>query len=46
MPVWLTQPLALGEAFVSAVLGCGVSLRQRRGLLGARAALSPSSGST
>lgn len=45
MPAWLTQPLALGEAFVSAALGCRVSLRQRRGLLGAGAAPSPSSGS-
>lgn len=34
LPVWLTQPLALGEAFVSAALGCGLSLRRRRGLAG------------
>lgn len=41
MPAWLTQPLALGEAFVSAALGCGVSLRRRRGLAGAGAAPFP-----
>lgn len=34
LPVWLSQPLALGEAFVSAALGCGVSSRRRGGLAG------------
>jgi len=44
MPAWLTQSLALGEAFVSAALGCGVSLRRRRDLAGAGAAPSPQPG--
>lgn len=44
MPAWLTQPLALGEAFVSAALGCRVSLRRRRGLAGAGAAAFPQPG--